>query len=145
MMDDELEIEGGAPLLIPEGEYDAKVLSAKKARKFNRPVIHFRFQIVSMGEFNGTPLDGWTSLEKGGKPAKGSKLVRWYLSLEDWARKDRVSLKPFYHRLLKVTVRTVKADRNQKPLPSHLYYSVVDDVIGTVALLGSGPRKAGGS
>jgi hypothetical protein len=141
-MEDILEIEGGAPIRIPEGEYDARVLSAKRVRKFNRPAIHFRFQIVSMDQFNGMLLDGWTPLDEKGKPAKRSKLVRWYLSLEDWGRRDRVSLKAFLQRLLKIKVRTVMKDYEQKPLLPKFYYSVVEDVLCTVAHLGLGVGKA---
>lgn len=141
-MEDLLEIDGGAFILIPEGEYEAKVLSAKRVRKFNRLAIHFRFQIVGMDNLNGTILDGWTPLDEKGKPAKRSKLVRWYLSLESWGRKDRVSLKAFLQRLLKVRVRTVVKDYEQKPLPPQLYYSVVEDVLGTVAQIRSHMAKA---
>jgi hypothetical protein len=135
MKDEELVIEGGLPVLIPPGEYDAKVIKIHKLTKFNRPVMQMRFQIVSMDKFNGTVLEAWLPLGDGGKLGKGSKLVRWYLTLEEWGRKDRVILKAFRSRLLRVTVRTVEKDHRQKPLPKTLQYSVVDDLLGSVALL----------
>ena len=135
MQDDELAIEGGAPILIPEGEYDAKVIRTHKLTKFNRLMLQMRFEIVSMDQFNGTVLEAWLPLGDGGKLGRGSKLVRWYLTLEEWGRKDRVSLKAFRHRLLRVAVRTVAKDYRQKSLPQTLQYSVVEDVLGSVALL----------
>ncbi len=135
MQDDELAIEGGAPILIPEGEYDAKVIRTHKLTKFNRLMLQMRFEVVSMDQFNGTVLEAWLPLGDGGKLGKGSKLVRWYLTLEEWGRKDRVSLKAFRHRLLRVAVRTVAKDYRQKSLPQTLQYSVVEDVLGSVAFL----------
>ena len=136
-MDDELTIDGGGPVLIPPGDYDAQVLNIRKITKFNRLMYQMRFQIVSMDPFNGTVLEAWLPFPDGGKLAKGSKLVRWYLALEEWGRKDRVSLKAFRGRLLRVTVRTVERDYRQKLLPKSSRYSVVDEVVETVALLQS--------
>jgi hypothetical protein len=136
MKEDELLIDGGPPILIPPGDYDAKVFRIYRSSKFKRNSLQMRFEIVSMdSQVNGVVLDAWLPLGDAGKPGKGSKIVRWYLTLDQWARKDRVSLKAFRNRLLRVTVRTVERDYRQKPLSKALLYSVVDEVLGTVALI----------
>jgi hypothetical protein len=141
MKEDELAIDGGLPILIPPGEYDARIIGIHKLRKFNRTMFQIRFEIVSMDKFNGTRLEAWLPVGNEGRLAKGSKLVRWYLTLEEWGRKDRVSLRAFQNRLLRVRVRTVEIDYRQVPLPKSRQYSVVDDLLANIGQVQTANEK----
>ena len=135
MKDDELIIEDGGPVLIPPSEYDAIVTGYRKLRKFDRLMLQMRFRIMTIGPHHGKELDAYLPLCEGGRIARASKLARWYQALEDGRRHDRVRLKAFTERMLRVSVRTVQKDHRQRSLPKCQWYSVVDEVLGTVAKL----------
>lgn len=134
--EDEIPIDGGAPVRIPPGQYDAIVLWHRRVMRFKRLIISFRFKIMTIGPYQGTELDAWVALGENGKAGKGSKLVRWFQAIaEPDSRWDKVRLKTFREYLLLVEVETVERDHHQKQLPTAQYYSVVRNVVGTVGRL----------
>ena len=128
---DDIEVEGGLPVLIPEGEYDARAIRLTRVHRFKRQRMQIRFRIVGSGPHQGVKLDGWVTLNDRGTFQRGSKGVRWVQALELPASgRRRVSLSALTIYLVRVRVRTVKQNAKQRRLQRSQWYSVVDDVLG---------------
>jgi hypothetical protein len=136
MSDDEIVIDGGMPILIPEDEYDAECCFCGRVVRFYRPTLLMRFRIVGLTPHKGSVLEAWFPLGPSGKPGRGSKLVRMYRLIASDQRSDRISLKFFRESLWRIAVRTVRKDREQKPLPPTLWHSVVDSILGRIGPIG---------
>ncbi|HLZ34981.1 MAG TPA: hypothetical protein VKP13_13275, partial [Nitrospira sp.] len=61
-----LAIEDASPLIEP-GDYDAVALTCKKAKRFNRMLLAFRFQIASQGSSLGLIVPGYVNLPGGNR------------------------------------------------------------------------------
>ena len=128
---DDIEVEGGLPVLMPAGEYDARAIRLTRVNRFKRPRMQIRFRIVGPGPHQGVELDGWVTLNDSGRLQPGSKGVRWVQALElPISGRRRVSLSVLTKYLLRLCIRTVKQDAKQRPLQRSQWYSVVHDVLG---------------
>ena len=130
---------GNAPLLR-EGEYRAVLTSHETAIVFRAPKVFLHFRIIDPGEWFGAmlyrayrvkSLAGRPSKNGGFKVTRGGDLFEMLCRVLDIrSRPDRVSVAPLRGIVLKVKVRTVTHDYQQRPLREWLRYSVVADVLG---------------
>ena len=130
--------------LIPAGDYQAKYLRHETALVFGKTSkVYVHFEIVDPGQHNGTKLyRAFRVTALIGKPRRNGrfKLKRrsdLFLTLcrlfDGKHRPDQVSLTRLRNLVLKISVRTVTKDYNQRPLPEMLHYSVVDEIKEIVA------------
>lgn len=134
---DEIKVELNDRPLIPEGTYEAAYLHHETARSFGRaPKVYVWFRITRVGSTHGTKLfKAYNVKSINGKPRRngGFTVGRHYTLLIDLARvlglkqrPDRLSLASLQPHVLRITVRTVRTNYRQEPLPEFLHYSVID-------------------
>ena len=136
---DDIEIEGEIPPLIPEGEYLACFIRCETKRRFKGLKAFPYFRIQDMGDYYGTELYRSYHVVDAGPKMKGRRRFklkpRSHLFLDlcrlygPRQRPDRVSVNGLRSMLLRVSVRTVVKDYLQRPLPESLQYSVIDELI----------------
>ena len=130
-------VEGHKPM-IPEGEYLARYLwhdTAVLFAKAHKVVLHFE---ICEGPHTGTRLTRYYRVKqligKSGRNGKfklaaGGDLYRTLARLQDVrTRPDRISLRPLRTIFLRVGVRTVDRDRDNKSLSEGARYSVIKTV-----------------
>lgn len=150
-MNDDFIIDWGTLPLIPEGIYEAVYVQHEVFNQNFGPKVKITFRITSLGEYNGTFIAGWYNIKKPksgpgrGKAAflsRHSKLVTELLRVLDVkVRVDRLSpamLKPL---LLKIRVRTVRANSKQKELHKFQQYSTCDSIVGSLTSNMYGPPQ----
>ena len=125
-------IDHDRPVLIDPGTYDAVLANWKVnySGYFRKHVLLMHFRIVEMGKFYGVVLPAWfnvkhpkskTTIKAGWR----SDFLRMYqdcfnIELE---RRDRISMAPFNHVLLRVEVITIEKDAKGQPLGKINHYS----------------------
>ncbi len=137
-LDDGL-VEGAYPPLLPEGEYLATYTHHWTAWVFNTAKVFVHFKLVEQGEHYGKqlyrPYRAKELIGKAGKNGRFKLAPRSDLYLmvcrlyEPQVRPDRISLRCLKDVLLRVSIRTVRKDSKQRPLPACLHYSVVDELV----------------
>ena len=134
--------------LIPEGDYSMSYKYHDTGIAFNTPKVFVYFTIVEPGPYLGTCLYRAYRVrgiigkyKKNGrfKLGKRSELFLTLCHLDERGTKlrpDRLSLQSLKNTVIRGTVRTVRTDYKQRPLPEGLYYSVIDELknveVGTV-------------
>lgn len=140
---------GGAGMLIPEGEYQAKFTGHDTSYVFKTPKAFLHFEIVDPGEYCGAelfrayrvaalidkPRQGESSVRNGKFKLKARSSLFEMLCrvLDIQTRPDRISVRDLKNHVLKIKVRTVTTNYRGKPLPGFLQYSTVDEVMGIEA------------
>jgi hypothetical protein len=136
---DDIEIDWGSSILIPEGKYQVTYFSHEATNGSFGPKLKITFKINTFGEFYGKFIDSWYNLPSGSKTGKGrgvktpsgSKLTSDLLKvLGPKARIDRLSVTGFKGKLIWVKVRTVLKNGRQQKMHELQRYSIVDSIIG---------------
>ena len=135
--DETISVEGHKPL-VPEGEYLARYIGHETAVLFSRAKkVALRFEICE-GPYQRTRLTRYYRAQQLiGKPGPGGRfqlsaggdLYRMLARVLDVrTRPDRISVRELRTRLLRIKVRTVTRDRDNRPLPESCHYSVIDAI-----------------
>ena len=129
----EVEPEDYRPVLIEPGNYPAELVDWSKeySRKFRKLTLVMNFRIgadVIPSWFNIEPSDSETTVKAGWK----SNFLRMYqgclnVRLE---RRDRISMKPFAGRILKVEVVSITRDSDGSLMSEVNHYSRVKKILG---------------
>jgi len=133
-------IEDDQASLLPEGEYIAGYIDYETGIYFKDPKIRFHFQVISNDKYNGTnlyftcPVKSLIgSPKRYGRfktPGPNSKLRRTYSKLfGKLYRGDRMSLRKFRDKLVKVKVITVKRNNLGEYIGEVNWYSKIDELI----------------
>ena len=139
MLNDDIEIDWGSSILIPEGNYQVTYFSHETTNGSYGPKLKITFKINTFGEFYGKFIDSWYNLKAGSKTGKGkgvktaggSKLTGDLLkALGPKTRIDRISVAGLRGKLLWVKVRTVLKNGRQQKIHELQRYSIVDSIIG---------------
>jgi hypothetical protein len=139
------ELDGEAPELIPPGIYDLKFLYHETKRVFDRPKVFLWFAVMSFGDhfekripryYGATKLIGQKGKHGRFKIGHKSDFRREFCTLfsANVRRLDRMPMSEFQNVLLVGRVRTVSRGYNQRPIPPHAQYSVIDELLGLKAL-----------
>jgi hypothetical protein len=129
------------PNLIDPGIYDAVLVNwrVNYSGYFRKHVLLMHFRIVEMGEYHGIVLPAWFTVQ----PTKSkttikagwrSDFLRMYqecfnIELE---RRDRISMAPFDHVLLRVEVITIEKDAKGQPLGKINHYSRIKRCLSVI-------------
>jgi hypothetical protein len=136
---DDIEIDWGNYIIIPEGKYQVMYVSHETTDGSFGAKVKITFTITSFGEFFGKHIDAWYNLKEIKKVGKGkaislsrhSKLTgELFNALGYKERVSRLSPQALNGKLLWVNVRTVIKNSRQKSLHELQKYSVVDSIIG---------------
>ena len=136
---DDIEIDWGNYIIIPEGKYQVMYVSHETTNGSFGAKVKITFTIASYGEFFGKHIDAWYNLKEIKKVGKGkaislsrhSKLTgELFNALGYKERVSRLSPQALKGKLLWVNVRTVIKNSRQKSLHELQKYSVVDSIIG---------------
>jgi len=129
----EVEPEDYRPVLIEPGNYPAELVDWSKeySRQFRKLTLVMNFRIgadVIPSWFNIEPSDSETTVKAGWK----SNFLRMYqeclnVRLE---RRDRISMKPFAGRILKVEVVSITRDSDGSLMSEVNHYSRVKKILG---------------
>ena len=129
----EVEPEDYRPVLIEPGKYPAELVDWSKeySRQFRKLTLVMNFRIgadVIPSWFNIEPSDSDTTVKAGWK----SNFLRMYqgclnVRLE---RRDRISMKPFAGRILKVEVVSITRDSDGSLMSEVNHYSRVKKILG---------------
>jgi hypothetical protein len=117
---------------VPEGEYDARAFRAnyKKSIGGERRLFIW-FELIG-GQADGVRLFMACPIPRNERPSPSSKFYQaWTIANggRPPKRNDRMSLRIFENRLLRVRVVTVKTDYRQRTRPPSRWYSIVSEVI----------------
>lgn len=128
-------------VLVPEGNYQLKLVGHYTAIKFNAPRLILVFRVIDYGQFHGCLLERYFYVKSlKGKPGKNGGCIHKprgdfmieYLGLFPEMRKprlDRVSLQPLYENVITARIATVTRNNQQKKMPEQLHYSKVAELI----------------
>jgi hypothetical protein len=139
MPDDDIEIDWGAKVLIPEGDYQVMYVSHETTKGSFGPKVNITFRIITFGEYFETLLEAHYNVKDGSlsgkrksiKLSRHSKLVLELIKvLGCKVRPGRLSPAALKGLLIWVKVKTVKTNSKQQQLPELLWYSKVDSMIG---------------
>ncbi len=151
---EEFTVIGNIQPLLPDGIYQlayrgSRTLAGFAGSKSNTRghklgKLRIDFQVVDLGEHFGAEISAFFNVlvpmqaSFGGNGnfalTANSNFMRAYARLFGRReRRDRLSLRRFKNVVIEASVRTVKQDRNQKPLAESCHYSVVDELIQVVA------------
>ena len=129
----EVEPEDYRPVLIEPGNYPAELVDWSKeySQQFRKLTLVMNFRIgadVIPSWFNIEPSDSETTVKAGWK----SNFLRMYqeclnVRLE---RRDRISMKPFAGRILKVEVVSITRDSDGSLMSEVNHYSRVKKILG---------------
>ena len=129
----EVEPEDYRPVLIEPGNYPAELVDWSKeySRQFRKLTLVMNFRIgadVIPSWFNIEPSDSETTVKAGWK----SNFLRMYqeclgIRLD---RRDRISMKPFAGRILKVEVVSITRDSDGSLMSEVNHYSRVKKILG---------------
>lgn len=133
-MDYDVGAAGQSRALIPEGNYEAQVISVGRPKSsFGRSRRWFVcFKIIQPGNFHGTDLTCVYTQYPCFSPS--SKIYR------DWSvvkgrlprRGEKISPAAFLHGIFLVRVRTVRFDQKNQALPPINHYSIVDRIVEVI-------------
>ena len=125
------------PTRVPYGKYEVSYRSHSTQKFFSSTKLYINFTICDSGEYFGAKLYRAYNLHEG--LPSGSDLYKDLVLLygKKVAKKTRLPISLFKNKILLVTVRTVKSNRKQKPLPEHQMYSVIDSILKVAAGIGS--------
>jgi hypothetical protein len=136
-------VEGDTWPLVPEGEYQVRLLHHETAVIFKSPKVYLHFAILEPGAHHGKHLFRAYRVKKlKGKPARngsftlgrGSDLFFTIAKLyPKEPRLDRISLLALRNVVLRASVRTVTHDYRQRDLPESMQYSVIDSLLSIEA------------
>jgi hypothetical protein len=133
-------LDGVRPALIAPGEYDLLYLYHETGMLFagKAPKLSLWFKVVTLGPFLDAKVARYYNVKRLlSKPGKrGRFAVGWHSELVlDYARLfglprrvDRLSLDGLKGVVVRGTVRTVRTNWKQKPMPECLTYSVIDSL-----------------
>lgn len=151
---EEFTVIGGIQPLLPEGSYQLAYLgnrtiagfagSKSNTRGHKAGKLQIDFRVVDVGEYFDVGLSAFfnvlvpmqASFGRNGNFAltANGNFMRTYARLFGRReRRDRLSLRRFKNVVIEASVRTVKQDRNQKPLAESCHYSVIHELIQVVA------------
>jgi hypothetical protein len=128
--------------LIEPGEYTAVYTGHATMLAFNRPKVYVYFRIVDGAHTGAKLFRAYRVKALAGKPRKNGRFVvrRSYALFREFAtvtgaheRPDRIALTSLRNCVLRVSVRTVDHDYQQRPLPEACRYSVVDQMLAVEA------------
>jgi hypothetical protein len=136
----EIEMDCGTlPPLLPEGNYQAVLTHHETAIVFRSAKVFLYFRIIDPGDWFGKilyrpyrvkSLAGKPSRNGGFRVTRGGDLFDMLCRVLDIrSRPDRVSVAPLRGKVLKIRVRTVIVDHQQRPLRDWMRYTVVADVL----------------
>ena len=129
----EVEPEDYRPVLIEPGVYPAELVDWSKeySRQFRKLTLVMNFRIgadVIPSWFNIEPSDSETTVKAGWK----SNFLRMYQECLNVRldRRDRISMKPFAGRILKVEVVSITRDSDGSLMSEVNHYSRVKKILG---------------
>ena len=129
----EVEPEDYRPVLIEPGVYPAELVDWSKeySRQFRKLTLVMNFRIgtdVIPSWFNIEPSDSETTVKAGWK----SNFLRMYQGCLNVRldRRDRISMKPFAGRILKVEVVSITRDSDGSLMSEVNHYSRVKKILG---------------
>ena len=129
----EVEPEDYRPVLIEPGNYPAELVDWSKeySRQFRKLTLVMNFRIgadVIPSWFNIEPSDSETTVKAGWK----SNFLRMYQGCLNVRldRRDRISMKPFAGRILKVEVASITRDSDGSLMSEVNHYSRVKKILG---------------
>jgi hypothetical protein len=129
----EVEPEDYRPVLIEPGNYPAELVDWSKeySRQFRKLTLVMNFRIgadVIPSWFNIEPSDSETTVKAGWK----SNFLRMYQGCLNVRldRRDRISMKPFAGRILKVEVVSITRDSDGSLMSEVNHYSRVKKILG---------------
>ena len=129
----EVEPEDYRPVLIEPGKYPAELVDWSKeySRQFRKLTLVMNFRIgadVIPSWFNIEPSDSETTVKAGWK----SNFLRMYQGCLNVRldRRDRISMKPFAGRILKVEVGSITRDSDGSLMSEVNHYSRVKKILG---------------
>jgi hypothetical protein len=130
-------IDPDRPVFVKCREYDVIFVRYWKGYLYGGvPKLILVFKILSVGTYFGLHLNscynikGFTKRKEIITKGWHSSYVREYSHLFGKPMKLRdIILKPFKGKVFRCSVRTVKKDFKQRPLPKDLYYSVIDQLL----------------
>ena len=129
----EVEPEDYRPVLIEPGNYPAELVDWSKeySRQFRKLTLVMNFRIgadVIPSWFNIEPSDSETTVKAGWK----SNFLRMYQGCLNVRldRRDRISMKPFAGRMLKVEVMSITRDSDGSLMSEVNHYSRVKKILG---------------
>ncbi len=129
----EVEPEDYRPVLIEPGNYPAELVDWSKeySRQFKKLTLVMNFRIgadVIPSWFNIEPSDSDTTVKAGWK----SNFLRMYQGCLNVRldRRDRISMKPFAGRILKVEVVSITRDSDGSLMSEVNHYSRVKKILG---------------
>ena len=129
----EVEPEDYRPVLIEPGKYPAELVDWSKeySRQFRKLTLVMNFRIgadVIPSWFNIEPSDSETTVKAGWK----SNFLRMYQRCLNVRldRRDRISMKPFAGRILKVEVVSITRDSDGSLMSEVNHYSRVKKILG---------------
>ncbi len=129
----EVEPEDYRPVLIEPGNYPAELVDWSKeySRQFRKFTLVMNFRIgadVIPSWFNIEPSDSETTVKAGWK----SNFLRMYQGCLNVRldRRDRISMKPFAGRILKVEVVSITRDSDGSLMSEVNHYSRVKKILG---------------
>ena len=129
----EVEPEDYRPVLIEPGNYPAELVDWSKeySQQFRKLTLVMNFRIgadVIPSWFNIEPSDSETTVKAGWK----SNFLRMYQGCLNVRldRRDRISMKPFAGRILKVEVVSITRDSDGSLMSEVNHYSRVKKILG---------------
>ena len=129
----EVEPDDYRPVLIEPGKYPAELVDWSKeySRQFRKLTLVMNFRIgadVIPSWFNIEPSDSETTVKAGWK----SDFLRMYQGCLNVRldRRDRISMKPFAGRILKVEVMSITRDSDGSLMSEVNHYSRVKKILG---------------
>ena len=139
MPNDDIDIDWGISVLIPEDNYQVVYVSHETTKGSFGSKVNITFRIITQGEYYETLIDAHYNVKDGSlsgkrksiKLSRHSKLVLELIKvLGCKVRPNRLSPSALKGLLIWVKVKTVKTNSKQQQLPELLWYSKVDSMIG---------------
>lgn len=138
-MSDDLIIDWGNLIYIPEGLYEAVYVSHETLQRNWGAKVKITFRITSFGSYHGQLIDAWyNSKPLESKPGKGkkpiisrhSKLTTELLKVLDIKeRVNRLSIRQLSGKIIQIKVRTVHENSRQRKYTEPQKYSIVDSMV----------------
>ena len=134
--DIELTLTNALPAPLPATDYLGTLVKVRRGTPFKRPALELVFEIVADVAGNpvpeGTRVSLWLALGTNGRVRPSSKFARtWELVAGRRAHwKQPMTTGIFRGKMLRLRLRTVTTDHQQRELPLLLRYSIVDAVVG---------------
>ena len=123
--------------LLPDGVYVAQCVKHDssfvlgKARK-----LFLHFVILEEGKWHGEKLFEAFNVPYDMRIKAGSKYYKTWAMVNGWMRPSKnakMSTRLFVNKIFRIKTRTVKPKHNEKMMPEHFWYSVIDEILEVVA------------